>query len=184
MSKWFHSSEKAVPQPKGEGASIMISDFLVPEWGRLKDEDDEARVLFRAGKNRDGYFYTKDLLQQVKKAINIFESRTKGTTTGLFMFDNAPSHQKRASNALSAWKMMKNPCQGWTHHKDSEKMHDGVLPDGRPQPFCFPDDHPTMPRWFKGMEVIIQECRLWPAAGLNAQCPGFKCEPGRMDCCC
>ncbi|KIJ26478.1 hypothetical protein M422DRAFT_140014, partial [Sphaerobolus stellatus SS14] len=156
-SKWFHSSEKAVPQPKGEGASIMVSDFLVPEWGRLKDDEDEARVLFRAGKNRDGYFTAEDLLKQVEKAIDIFESRTKGTATGLFMFDNAPSHQKRASNALSARKMTKNPCQGWTHHKDGEKMREGVLPNGQPQSFYFPEDHPTMPGWFKGMDVIIRE---------------------------
>jgi hypothetical protein len=33
--KWIHKDERMAPQPKGEGASIMISDFLVPEWGRL-----------------------------------------------------------------------------------------------------------------------------------------------------
>ena len=41
-----------------------------------------------------------------------------------------------------------------------------------------------MSGWFKGMEVIIQECGLWPAEGLNAQCEGFKCEPGCTNCCC
>jgi len=41
-----------------------------------------------------------------------------------------------------------------------------------------------MPGWFKGMEQIIQECGLWPAEGLNAQCPNFHCPPGCTDCCC
>ncbi|KAJ7455083.1 hypothetical protein FB451DRAFT_985540, partial [Mycena latifolia] len=32
---WIHPSFKAKPEPKGQGQSIMISDFLTPEWGRL-----------------------------------------------------------------------------------------------------------------------------------------------------
>ena len=40
------------------------------------------------------------------------------------------------------------------------------------------------PRWFKGMEEILKERGLWPERGLNAQCEGFKCEPGKKDCCC
>ncbi|KAG2109984.1 uncharacterized protein F5147DRAFT_745423 [Suillus discolor] len=34
------------------------------------------------------------------------------------------------------------------------------------------------------MEVIIREWGLWPEAGCNAECPGFKCVPGHTDCCC
>lgn len=53
------------------------------------------------------------------------------------------------------------------------------------QDFYFPNDHPTMPCWFKGMESIICEHSLWPSVGsLNAQCAGFKCEAGKTDCCC
>lgn len=36
---WSHSSEKATPQPKGEGPSLMISDMLTSEWGRLQHGD-------------------------------------------------------------------------------------------------------------------------------------------------
>jgi hypothetical protein len=39
-TKWTHKNEKAIPERKGEGSSIMISDFLTPEWGRLKDDDE------------------------------------------------------------------------------------------------------------------------------------------------
>jgi hypothetical protein len=34
------------------------------------------------------------------------------------------------------------------------------------------------------MEQIIKERGLWPAEGLNAQCPNFHYPPGRTDCCC
>jgi hypothetical protein len=63
-------------------------------------------------------------------------------------------------------------------------MRPGVLPDGTAQSFYFSDDHPTMPGWFKGMEVIIRERGLWPEKGLRAQCPDFKCPPGCTNCCC
>jgi hypothetical protein len=63
-------------------------------------------------------------------------------------------------------------------------MRDGTLPMGERQPFYFPPDHETMPGWFKGMEEIIRERGLWPADGLPAQCPGFRCPLGRTDCCC
>jgi hypothetical protein len=41
-------------------------------------------------------------------------------------------------------------------------MRCGQLPDGTPQQFYFPDDHSSIPGWFKGMKVIIQERRIWP----------------------
>jgi hypothetical protein len=39
-TKWTHSSEKATLECKGEGPSLMVSDFLTPDWGRLKDEEE------------------------------------------------------------------------------------------------------------------------------------------------
>ncbi|THU75878.1 hypothetical protein K435DRAFT_706193 [Dendrothele bispora CBS 962.96] len=202
---WIHASEKAKPVKKGEGISLMVSDFLTVEWGRLKSRDGkecvtiplisfccltfnfdrEARVLFKAGKNRDGYFDSDDLLAQVDHAIDIFEDQTNGFAQGLFLFDNAPTHQKRAPDALSARKMPKGPSEKWTHYKDGPRMRPGTLPSGQLQDLYFPDDHPTMPGWFKGMQVILEERGLYPETGrLNAQCEGFKCPPERTDCCC
>ena len=136
-----------------------------------------------AGKNRDGWFAADDLLKQVEHAIDIFESKTHGTATGFFLFDNAPSHQKRAANALSARKMPKNPKKGWTHKPDGPKMRNATFQNGT-QELYFPADHPTMPGWFKGMEIIIRERDLWPESGLRAQCEKFQCDQGRTDCCC
>ena len=101
------------------------------------------------------------------------------------MFNNAPGHQRRADNALSARKMPKNPNEGWTHQKDGPKMRNGTFgPNQTCQEFYYPLNYPTMPGWFKGMELIIRERDLWPENGMLAQCPGFKCPPGRTDCCC
>lgn len=118
-------------------------------------------------------------------AIDIFEGRTNGFATGLFMFDNAPSHQKRAPDALSACKMPKNPHPTWRHKKGGPRMRNTTYgTDQTRQEFYYDDDHPTMPGWFKGMETIIRERGLWPEKGLNAQCDGFKCEKDKTSCCC
>ncbi|KAF8059298.1 hypothetical protein FPV67DRAFT_1400947, partial [Lyophyllum atratum] len=154
---WSHTTSKPTPMRKGEGTSIMVSDFLTLDWGRLKHGTEEARIIFKAGKARDGYFTSEDLLRQVDKAIDIFEEKTNGFATGLFLFDNAPSHQKRADDALSARKMPKGAKEGWTHQKGGARMRNTVLPNGEVQSFYYDDDHPTMPRWFKGMENIIRE---------------------------
>ena len=217
---WTQKTSRPSPQPKGDGQSIMISDFLMSEWGPLRDGDQsvlhhlftfllltsffrEARIVFKAGKNCDGYFGAEELLTQVDSAIDIFEGLSKGNFKALFLFDNAPSHQKRAADAISARKMAKGapifpftflkfyltsidegPRKDWTHHPGGPRMRHGHLPNGNAQPFYFPDDHPSMPGWFKGMEQIIRERGLWPAEGLVAQCPNFRCPPGRTDCCC
>ena len=65
-------------------------------------------VVFKTGINRDGYFTAQHLLQQVDTAIDIFQERAEGKAQGLYLSDNAPSHQKRADDALSARKMPKD----------------------------------------------------------------------------
>ncbi|KAJ7143241.1 hypothetical protein C8R46DRAFT_867383, partial [Mycena filopes] len=154
---WSHKSSKGKPEPKGEGESIMVSDFLTVEWGRLTHEDQEAWLMFRAGKNRDGWFASDDVLVEADRAIDTFEAKTNGFATALFLFDNAPSHQKCAPDALLARKMVKAPKLAWTHHPDGPRMCPGLLPNGERQDFYYPEDHPTMPGWFKGMEQIIRE---------------------------
>ena len=39
-TRWTHTSETPTPEHKGEGASLMVSDFLVPELGQLKDDEE------------------------------------------------------------------------------------------------------------------------------------------------
>ncbi|KAG1816026.1 uncharacterized protein BJ212DRAFT_1299875 [Suillus subaureus] len=104
--------DKAIPEQKDEGPSLMIPDMVTLNWGRLKEE--EACIIFKAGKNQDGYFSAEDLLVQVEQAIDIFECKTNGFATGLFMFSDAPSHQKHAPDVVSAQKMPKQSKAGQT----------------------------------------------------------------------
>jgi hypothetical protein len=64
-------------------------------------------LIFRPGKQRDGWFDSDHLLKQVNRAINLFDRMSNGQAQGLFIFDNAPSHQKRALDAISAHHMVK-----------------------------------------------------------------------------
>jgi hypothetical protein len=123
---WEQAGKNGAPRPKGEGQSLMILDFLSTDWGCLHDNDrcvftmffpsyissfsSEARITFKPGKNRDGWFSADDLLKQVDHAIDIFQHITGGQARGLFLFDNAPSHQKWAEDALSARRMVKGVC--------------------------------------------------------------------------
>ena len=64
--------------------------------------------MFKSGKNRDGHFDSTQLMAQVNRAINILEGKTNGLAQGLFLFNNAPSHLKRAADAISATKIIKS----------------------------------------------------------------------------
>jgi hypothetical protein len=37
---WNHATSKSKPKAKGNGQSLMVSDFLTPDWGRLRDGDE------------------------------------------------------------------------------------------------------------------------------------------------
>jgi len=68
--------------------------FITCKYRKSSPSECEARLVFKAGKNHDGYFMAEDLIKQVDKAIDIFESHTKGFARGIFIFNNVPSHQK------------------------------------------------------------------------------------------
>ena len=59
----------------------------------------------KPGKNWDGWFTANHLLVQVND--DIFDRLTGGYAQGLFLFDNAPSQQKQADDALLAHLMVK-----------------------------------------------------------------------------
>jgi hypothetical protein len=80
---------------------------------------------------------------------------------------------------------LSDPRAEWAHTKGGPHMRAGINPlTGDVQPFYHPDDHPTMPGWFKGMEQIICEHGLWPENGIPAECHGFNCPADSISCCC
>ena len=70
---WVHVTEKPVLLLKGEGISLMVSNFILADYGWLCSPDggESARVLFQPGANQEGYFTNEDVLQQVDNAIDI-----------------------------------------------------------------------------------------------------------------
>ena len=202
--RWVHATEKPVPLPKGEGISLMVSDFISPDYGWLCSPGGtkSARVLFRPGANREGYFTNEDVLRQVENAMDILQ-KYYPNDDHIFVFDNATIHTKRPPGSLSARHMPKNipkpkpkePEKGanWLVEVDATdeqgrpvygpdrkklkkrvRMTDGVLPNGQPQFLYFPEGHPQA-GIFKGMAMILMERGFFKEASLNAQCKDFKC---------
>lgn len=110
------------------------------------------------------------------------------------------THTARAPNALSARRMVVKPltskskktnflCAVQTAEGvEYVRMRDGTFLDGSSQSLYFPEGHPQA-GIFKGMRNLIHE-RITKGAALpnldrlKAECKGFKCPPGRKDCCC
>jgi hypothetical protein len=116
--------------------------------------------MFKPGKNRDRFFDAKELITRVDHAIDIFVCKTNSLAQALFMFDNVPSHQKHATDAISATKIVKSVSyfiflnllvlsisqdlkHHWVHHPGGPHMCNGINPlTGAQQSFYFPDNYP------------------------------------------
>ncbi|KAF9503742.1 hypothetical protein BS47DRAFT_1374461 [Hydnum rufescens UP504] len=108
---YAHDSETAKPYAKGEGASLMVADFVSPDYGWLQEWDQAgsgARVLLRPGKECDGYFTCEEVLAQATKAMDLLEQHFPNEDH-VFIYDNATTHKKHANDALSAQHMPKYP---------------------------------------------------------------------------
>lgn len=206
---WYHKDASAKPYAKGEGASLMVARFVSAEFGWLTSLGTKtAQRLFKPGKNRDGYFTSDDIISQADDAMDIVLEKYPDFDH-VFVYDNAPTHLKRADDAISARKMPKGiPKAGsnWgievsRRHPDTGRlmysadgkvektkilMKDGRFENGEPQSFYFPMDHPNkdLRGVFKGMAVILEERGFTNISNVRAECKGFKCLPGATNCCC
>ena len=98
---WTDGSKQALKQ-KSLGQSIMVSDFIDEVSGFLQHGGQKARLLLEH--QSEGYFNNDMLLEQVDRALTIFEAKYP-TATGIFIFDHAPSHMKTPEYALNVEKM-------------------------------------------------------------------------------
>ncbi|KIJ31485.1 hypothetical protein M422DRAFT_266863 [Sphaerobolus stellatus SS14] len=169
---WLHAMEYRYKKPSKDLG-----------WLKSKDSTREARILFKAGKNREGYFSNEDLCAQTELAIELFEDNFPGTAVALFAFDNVPSHQKRAADGLSSLKMPKFP-KLWAGHDGKTKMRNGMLPNVTLRNPSLGSARNTMPGYFKGMSKILEECGFIEEAQLPASCAKFKCNDPKASCCC
>jgi hypothetical protein len=206
-TRWVHKSETAKPYAKGEGHSLMVADFVSADHGWLRSPDgrESARVLFHAGKNREGYFNNQNIRDQAAKAMEILRKHYPDEDH-ILIFDNATTHLKHPEGALSALKMTKGLSANFmVEVNDSDKdgkpqyasdgkilkkkipIGNSKLPSGEEQVFYYPND-PTHPHagHFKGMAVILEERSFTEARKWKAQC-GKKfsdCKAGETCCCC
>jgi len=203
---WYHKEAPAKPYAKGEGASLMIADFVSAKFGWLRSPDGtrSARVVMKPGKNKDGYFTSEDICKQAEDAMAILREFYP-QYEHVLIYDNASTHLRRAPDALSARRMPKNiPKEGGNWGVEVTK-HDPVTgkieykPDGKPaktkvrmadarfnghaQPLYFPEGHERA-GVFKGMAVILKERGFGDMSQVRAECKDFKCAPGATACCC
>ena len=75
----------------------MVSDFIGEVDGYLTFEKEEARLYLEH--QTEGFFTNDMFLDQVGKAVDIFESKYPDAV-GMFVFDNAPSHRKKPDDCL------------------------------------------------------------------------------------
>ncbi|GLB43911.1 hypothetical protein LshimejAT787_1500950 [Lyophyllum shimeji] len=208
QSAWYHKNATPTPYRKGEGLSLMVADFVSADHGWLRSPDgkESARVVFRAGVRREGYFTCEDILEQVRRALFILADHFSNEDH-VFVYDNATTHLKRADEALSATKMPKGPSktletnfgvlvnvlgpdgkprrdEDGKYLKKKIPMRNGKFADGTVQEFYFPEGHP-LAGLFKGMALILTE-RGYDVSRKKVQCgKSFaNCPEGATDCCC
>lgn len=109
-TRWVHKSETAKPYAKGEGHSLMAAHFVSADYGWLASPDgkESARILFRAGKAREGYFDNNNIQQHLALGMGL-AAKYYPDDDHVFVFDNATTHLKRPEGSLSALKMPRGP---------------------------------------------------------------------------
>lgn len=58
-----HKDEKAVPHAKGEGASLVVADFISTNYSWLRSPN-KTKDILKAGINRKGDFTNEDILKK------------------------------------------------------------------------------------------------------------------------
>jgi hypothetical protein len=159
---WMEENRRPL-RPKGQGRSIMVSDFLCECHGPLRlsseqqtlypDVPKESRILLHPGKNADGYWTNANLVEQVReRAIPIFRILHPGCD-GLFAFDNSQNHHAMAPDALVASKL--NLTDGGKH---VSLMRSGWYYDGDVKVVHSLQTHEGVQ---KGIRTILRERNLW-----------------------
>ena len=157
---------KAPLRPKGDGNSIMVSEFLCPCHGVMKVSPEQARhngwdftstgVVLYIGKNRDGYWDHARLVDQFRNiAIPMF-NYLHPNKTAIFAFDNSQAHHKMAYDALNVNKLKLGDGlkagvdttmrDGWYINEEGKVIEQSlVLLNGQQ----------------KGIETIMKERGIW-----------------------
>jgi hypothetical protein len=160
---WMDENDRPL-RPKGQGRSIMVSDFLCECHGPMKLSQEqreqhsdlafETRTIIVPGKGQDGYWTAANLIEQVKKkALPIFKV-LHPNSDALFLFDNSQNHRclppdgLRASllNLSDGGKNVQKQRAGWFINSDQVRIEQ-------------PMQHANGVQ--KGVRTILMERGLW-----------------------
>ncbi|KAF9254123.1 hypothetical protein L218DRAFT_1055222, partial [Marasmius fiardii PR-910] len=181
MTAWLAEGQ-TVLQKKGRGRFGHVSEFINQENGRLicKDANGnitrQARRIIYPGANGDAWWDTKQLLEQVKEAISIFNEAHPGCTA-LFIFDQSSAHASLAPDALCAFEMNKSDGGAQRKQKDT------IIPQSNPDPqFQGQIQTMTLPDGkAKGLQRVLEE-RGFRVREMRTK---YKpvCPTSNTDCC-
>lgn len=100
---WLKEEENYI-RKKGQGSSIMVSEFQCPCHGTMRYGGKTSREFFKAGGDREGWWTYKHMVKQLKDVIDLFEILHPGCVA-VFLFDNSSNHSAFADDALVASRM-------------------------------------------------------------------------------
>ncbi|PKB97087.1 hypothetical protein RhiirA5_298178, partial [Rhizophagus irregularis] len=189
---WTKDGEMPL-RKKGNGRSIMVSEFLTEVDGRLRLQQTDiekhphvpeaARCYLKPGVNQDGYWTAEHLLEQIEyKAIPIFETLYPDCVA-VFAFDNSSNHAAFSKDALVANRMNLNPGG-----KQPVMRNTYFGPNNQLQSMVFPTTHndEKLRGKPKGIKQILMEREKWPPGGLVLDCNKCKekCQDSSRTSCC
>ncbi|KAG0707298.1 hypothetical protein DFH29DRAFT_995100 [Suillus ampliporus] len=178
---WLLEHEQPIKK-KGNGCSIHVSDFICETIGFLtlsmtQIEEQmklplESRLcsftahrIIYPGKNHDAWWDLKQLVENVKDAIDVFEHTNPGMVA-VFVFDCSSAHEGLAPDALNINNMNIGPGG------KQKSLHDTIIPlsnplpkpgrldtRGVPQSLVYPSSHPNekLAGKLKGMRAVLEE---------------------------
>jgi hypothetical protein len=109
-------------------------DFINKEDGQLILLDEDGRITWDAqqiiypGSNGDPWWDTKQLMDQIRSAIEIFETAHPNCQAS-FIFDQSSAHASLPPDALKAFKM--NKLDGGKQRKQCNTIIPQLNPDPR-----------------------------------------------------
>ena len=179
---------KNVLRKKGQGKSLMVSDFLCECHGPLyRLASDGSKILCRriitpgSGASDDGWWKSEDLLKQLEKDVLPAFEDLHPDCAGIFAFDNSMNHKKMPSDGLDV---------SHINLSDGGKNARSIIRDGW---FSLDNGVVSQPMLTsegvqKGIRTILEERGLWvdsmrldDARAVLSQQPDFQAQKSLLE---